>query len=142
MPFTTKYRLPAMLFCLFLTTLPLFVGIYFSDPDTGGIFQGVSRKKAELHTTPGSRVSDDKVLLLKDSGLIVNNCRLVYKGYTDKMIHLDIYLLELDPKTPYPRRISKPEAVSGVRLGDSEFRLLSVNRQTAWFDVADVYRAH
>ncbi len=46
-PLTRKPKTLAILILLFITTVPLFTGIYLADPDnTSALFEGVRQRKA------------------------------------------------------------------------------------------------
>ncbi|MCG8634305.1 MAG: hypothetical protein MI863_10785 [Desulfobacterales bacterium] len=74
-----------------------------------------------------STVLEDRVILVKGEPVTANRCRLVFKGIEEGRILLDLYLLELDPEYAYAQNISKTAAKEGVRLGDAEYQLISVN---------------
>ncbi len=130
----------AMLFLLFLTTVPLFMAIYFSDPSKNEIFQGLRQRRTDTSFTKRSEVIRDRVVLLKGSSVTINNCKLVYKGIENKMIYLDTYLLELDPQYAYQHIISKEDANDGFRLGDSEFQLISVKKNKLRLKIKALYK--
>lgn len=129
-------------FLVLLTSFPVFVGIYFSDPGNNVFFQGVRERKAGTDFTKGSKVLQGKVFLLKDNSITVNRTRVVYKGLHDKRILLEYYLLELDPDFPYRNQVSKAEARQGIRLGDSLFQLVSVSRSALTLQANNLYRAY
>ena len=55
------------------------------------------------------------------------------------MICLDVFLLDLDPLTAYPYKVSKTAAIEGIRLGDSRVRLISANRKVLKIKIDDLY---
>ena len=142
MPSKNKSKWVGLAFLSFLASFPVFVGIYFSDPGNTLFFQrtgmlrsgGTSLKKE-------SRILENRVVLLKDSSIIVNDTRLVYKGLYDKHIFLEYYLLELDPECPYQNRISPSQARIGIRMGDSVFHLVSVGRTALTLQIDHIYKA-
>lgn len=129
MPLTNKARFPAILIMLFLTTVPLFTGIYLADPGTTStLFEGVRQRKAQTILGKRSRVIGEKVYLLRDRELTVNNCKLIFKGIRDRRIRFDAFLLELDPEYAYPHIISIPDAKTGFRVGTTRFSLVSASK--------------
>jgi hypothetical protein len=84
------------------------------------------KSKADTNFEKHSEILKDKIILLKDSALTINNNRIVFKGIENTSIYLDFYLLELDPEYAYHKNISKKEAVEGFQLGDYEYQLISV----------------
>jgi len=132
----------AMIFLVFLTSFPVFVGFYFADPGNNVFFSEVRDRKAGANLKKESRTLQGRVHLLKDSSLTINITRLVYKGLEDKHILLEYYLLELDPDFSYQNRLTAAEARSGIRLGDSVFRLVSVSRNLLKLQIVDLYRKY
>ncbi len=55
------------------------------------------------------------------------------------MIHIDVFLLELDPESAYLRLISKADAKKGIRIGNSTFKLLKINKKTLQLKIIDAY---
>lgn len=76
-----------------------------------------------------SMVTTDQVVLMTGEAATVNRTRLVYQGERDGIIHLDLYLLDLDSKYPYPKQIPKSAAREGFRLGSGRYQLLTANRK-------------
>ena len=141
MPLSNKYKIFSILFILFLLSVPFLISPFF-NPQKSELFQGVRQRKASTDFTKRSMIANDKVVLLKDNSLTINNCRLVFKGLKNDMIHLDLYLLELDPESAYPHFISKEKAANGVRLGDSEFQLISANKNILKLKISDLYQTY
>ncbi len=82
-------------------------------------------QSAEKTTVPG-----DRVVLIKDEPLVMGRVKLVYRGVSDDRIHLDIYLLDLDPAYPYPRHLTKDEAGKSIHIGSRFYRLHAVTRKS------------
>ena len=82
-------------------------------------------------------ILDDRVVLIKDEGVTLGRTRLVYTGLADGSIHIALYLLDLEPSYPYPRRITKEEARKGIQLGPRRYRLYSVNSKSLVLLFAD-----
>ena len=88
------------------------------------------RRRAEAAQPPRkSMVTADQVILMTGEAVTVNRTRLVYQGVQDGTIHLDLYLLDLDSKYPYPKQIPKSAAREGFRLGSGQYQLLTANRK-------------
>lgn len=89
------------------------------------------RQRAEAALPPGkTTVLDDRVVLIKDEGVTLGRTRVVYRGWQDGRIHIDLYLLDLDSSYAYPRRITKDEARKGISLGARRYRLQAVNSKS------------
>jgi hypothetical protein len=88
------------------------------------------RRAAEARPPTKSEVLDGRVILMRDEALTISRNRLVFRGLEDGTILLDLYLLDLDSQYAYPRQITRELADEGFRLGDSRYRLLSVNQKT------------
>ena len=146
MAFGAKSKAFGILFILFLVCIPFYTNYYFSKSKDNALFQGVEQRKAQAGITntaadPKSAVVKDTVLLLRDDSVTINDCKLVFKGMQDKMVHLDLYLLELDPQYAYHHSISKDDAMDGIRLGDSEYQLLAVNNKRLKLRINSLFKA-
>jgi hypothetical protein len=75
-------------------------------------------------------VLSDRVVLIKDEPLVVERVQVVYRGMSDGRIHLDVYLLDLDPNYPYARHLTKDEARKSIHLGSRFYRLHAVNQKS------------
>lgn len=131
----------SILFILFLISIPGVYAYHFTDWKNDTLSQGISQRTAYPEFQEDSRIFDKRVLLRKDKSITLNKSKLVFKGLKDKMIHLDVYLLELDPDAAYPHYISKADAFKGVRLGDSKFQLLKVDKKTLQLKIVDLYKS-
>jgi len=49
---------------------------------------------------------------------------------SDGRIHLDVYLLDLDPNYPYARHLTKDEARESIHLGSRFYRLQTVSSKS------------
>lgn len=88
------------------------------------------RRRAEAAQPPRkSMVASDRVILMRGEAVTVNRTRLVFLGQADGLIHLDLYLLDLDSEYPYPKQIPKAVAREAFRLGPGRYQLLTVNRK-------------
>jgi len=110
-----------------MTFVSLIYGAFTRNPDDR---MREYRRRAEAAQPPRkSMVSVDRVILMKGEAVTVNRTRLVYQGVQDGTIHLDLYLLDLDSKYPYPKQIPKSAAREGFRLGPGRYQLLTANRK-------------
>ena len=75
-------------------------------------------------------VLSDRVVLIKDEPLVMDRVRVVYRGMSDGRIHLDVYLLDLDPNYPYARHLTKDEARESIHLGSRFYRLQTVSSKS------------
>lgn len=88
------------------------------------------RRRAEAAQPPRkSMVTTNQVILMIGETVTVNRTRLVYQGLEDGTIHLDLYLLDLDSKCPYRRKIPKSAAREEFRLGSGRYQLLTANHK-------------
>ena len=86
-----------------------------------------SRRAQAAQPPRKSMVTAGRVILMRGETVTVNRTRLVYLGLKDGAIHLDLYLLDLDSKYPYPKQIPKTVARKEFRLGPGRYQLLTVN---------------
>ncbi|THB78664.1 MAG: hypothetical protein D3926_12650 [Desulfobacteraceae bacterium] len=128
---------------LIITGLITAIGSYiyfFVDWRNNSFLQDTSQRRAIPEFQEDSKIFGTRIVLRKDKSITVNKTRLVFKGLEKKMIHLDVFLLELDPESAYPRFISKADAQKGIRVGNSTFKLLKVNRKTLQLKLIDTYK--
>jgi len=96
------------------------------------------RQRAEAALPPGkTTVLKDRVVLIKDEGVALGRTRVVYRGLSEGIIHIDVTLLDLDPSYAYPRHISKDDARKGIPIGARRYRLHAVNRKSLILLFAD-----
>ena len=67
---------------------------------------------------------EEPVVLAKNQGAHVGDARIVYRGSRNGNLHMDLYVLELDPHYGYPHMIDETQARSGFRMGDYHFKVL------------------
>ena len=137
-----KISIFSILFILFLISIPGVMAYHFTDWRTNTFMADTGRIEAHPEFQEGVRIFDDRVVLNKGKSLTFNKSRLVFKGLTDKIIHLDVFLLDLDPQYAYAHHISTADAITGVRLGDSKFELLNVSQKTLQFKISDLYTTY
>ena len=110
-----------------MTFVSLIYGAFTRNPDDR---MREYRRRAEAAQPPRkSMVTTDQVILMIGEAVTVNRTRLVYQGVQDGTIHLDLYLLDLDSKYPYPKQIPKSAARERFRLGPGRYQLLTANRK-------------
>ena len=130
-----------MLIILFLISIPGVYVYYFTDWRNDSFSQDVAQRQAIPEFQEESRVFDNRILLRKNKSIIVNKNRLVFKGLKDKIIHLDVYLLELDPEYAYTHYISKEDVHKRLRLGDSTFQLLKASKGALQLKIVDFFKS-
>lgn len=131
----------SVLFILFLITIPGLVAYYSPSQKPDRFSDDSVQRMAMPEFQEDSKIFDSRIVLRKDKSITVNNSRLVFKGLKDKKIHLDVYLLELDPESAYPHYISKADAFKGIRVGDATFRLLKVSNRTLQLEIVDLFQS-
>lgn len=140
-PKIDKISILSMLIILVLLFIPGFYAYCFSDWRNDGFSRNIAQSQDLPEFQEDSRIFDNRIVLRKDKSITVNKNRLVFKEFKDKMIHLDVYLLELDPEYAYPLYISKADARKRIQLGDSTFQLLKVTRDTLQLKIVDLYKS-
>ncbi|WP_300457768.1 hypothetical protein [Desulfobacula sp.] len=140
-PKIDKISIISLLIILFLISIPGFYAYYFTDWKNDRFSQDIAKRQVIPEFQEDSRIFDNRIVLRKDKSITVNKNRLVFKGLKDKMIHLDVYLLELDPEYAYPHYISKADAYKGIQLGDSTFQLLKIRKGVLQLKIVDLYES-
>ena len=74
-------------------------------------------------------VSKERIVLAKGRKIFLDKSCIVFKNLKKERVEIDLYLLELDPKMPYSLTFLKKNLNKGIRLGDSKFSLISVNKK-------------
>lgn len=140
-PKIDKISIFSMLFILCLISVPGVYAYFFTDWQHTSFFQDTSQRQAIPEFQERSKIFDNRIVLKKDKSITIHKNRLVFKGLKDQMIQLDVFLLELDPEYAYHRQFSKADAQNGIRVGDSKFKLLKVNRKTLQLEIVDAYKS-
>jgi hypothetical protein len=140
-PKIDKISIISMLIILFLISIPGFYVYYFTDWRNDSFSKDIAQRQLIPEFQEDSRIFDKRIVLRKNKSITVNKNRLVFKGFKDKKIHLDVYLLELDPEYVYPHYISKTDTNKRIRLGDSTFQLLKVSKGVLQLKIVDLYRS-
>jgi len=78
---------------------------------------------------PADRILEQRgrILLAKDHGARVGDSRIVYRGSRSGILHMDLYILQLDPHFGYPHRIDADQARKGFRMGEHFFQVLAAS---------------
>lgn len=140
-PKINKIGVISSLIILFLISIPGIYAYHLTDWKTDRFFQDTAQRQVIPEFQEDSRILENRIVLRKDKSITVNRSRLVFKGFKDEKIHLDLYLLELDPDAAYPHYISKADALKGIRLGDSSFRLLKVSKRTLQLKIVEMFKS-
>jgi hypothetical protein len=137
-----KVSIISMSIILSLISILGFYTYYFTDWKNNSLSQDIAQKQVvSPEFQDESRVFDNRILLRKNKSITVNKKRLVFKGLKDKMIHLDVYFLELDPEYAYPHYISKANTYKEIRLGDSIFQFLKLSKGALQLKIVDFYKS-
>jgi len=140
-PEIDKVSIISMLIILFLISITGGYVYYFTDWRNDSFSKDVAQRPLIPEFQEDSRIFDKRIILRKNKSITVNKNRLVFKGFKDKRIHLDVYLLELDPEYAYSHYISKSDTNKKIRLGDSTFQLLKVSKGVLQLKLVDLYRS-
>ncbi len=119
-----KQKWPAMVYfsiCgLFLLGSIWYLGTGALNPD---YYWQPSETLAQKTVEP-SLEKKEPVVLAKNQGAQVGSARIVYRGSRDGHLHMDLYILELDPHYGYLHKIEKAHARKGFRMGNYHFKVL------------------
>ncbi|WP_319408988.1 hypothetical protein [uncultured Desulfosarcina sp.] len=76
---------------------------------------------------PADRVLEKNasILLEKNHGARVDSARIVYRGSCNGTLHMDLYVLQLDPHYGYPHQVEEDQARKGFRMGEYYFQVLA-----------------
>jgi hypothetical protein len=129
------------LIILSLIFIPVIWGFYFTDWKNEQLFSAGEWRQAIPEFQENSRAFGQRILLRKNKAFTVNKSRLVFRGVADEKIHLDVYLLELDPETAYAHYISTASSSGRFRLGDNQFQLLKVSRGVVQLKILDLFHS-
>ena len=76
----------------------------------------------------------------KNKKYITDQTCIVFKGVSKGRVNLDLYILELDPTTPYPLNFTVESVSDGIWLNNVQYRLVSVKKDTLCLKIQDAYR--
>lgn len=122
MPLTDEHKTVNPYLVILLVILLIFANLYYLDRSSGQGYTRV-RERGEPPVATDSRILGSHILLAQDRDLVVNRCRLVFRGIRQNRIQIDLCLLELDPDYSYPHLVSRQKAEQGFRLGEMTLRL-------------------
>ena len=125
---TNRRKTLAGLFLIMTMAIP-FAMVYYVSTDTYKARYQQWRKNNEIPNTRKSQAiqNTDQFILTKNQKLEINKIGLEYKGVENKHFLIDLYLLDFDPKQPYPIKIPKKDAKKGFTIADHRFKMLSGN---------------
>jgi len=108
-----------------------FWGLYYLSTDSYRQRSEVNRiPERQTATDSGGKTAapqTDRLVLKRDERIDVGRTSLIYKGIEDSKIVVDLYLLDLDPKQGYLKKIEEDKAEEGFLLGPVTYRLVSAN---------------
>ena len=100
-------------------------------------YLGVGALNPEYYWQPSNALAEvpqepilhknERVLLTKNHGAQVNGERIVYRGSRRGALHMDLYILQLDPHYGYPHRIQADQARKGFRMGNHRYQVVAAN---------------
>jgi hypothetical protein len=118
-----KHRMLGIIFFLLLGSL--FIGLFYI------VQKGYQRQQRSVsqHKTPAAKQNNDSnIVLFKGQVKSVGKIKLIYRGYKQKKINIDVIIPELDPKTTYRHSIDETEVKRGIRISDENFTLISSSK--------------
>lgn len=129
----------AVVFIVLALAIPFAITYYVSTPSYKGRNQTWQENSSARGLPVRSTVTADQAFLLKNEKIIIDRTGIVFKGFADKTVLLDLYLLDLDPEASYPLRFSQETIEAGVWLGDVSVSLVSVNASVLRLKIKNVY---
>ena len=105
-----------------------FLALYYVSTDTYQKSARARQERADVINTTQKAQKPNQVVLKKNERREVGRTALVYRGMEKKEILVDLYLLDLDPKQGYTKRVSIPDAKKELKLGGVTYSLVSANR--------------
>jgi len=142
MPMPDRKGWLAILFISFvLCIIPLSIAYYISTDFYNERYKKWNKKIEEVRLSYLSKVTAEQVLLLKDEKMVIDRTCLVFKNVNDKEIQLDLYLLDLDPEQSYPLCILKKNLKKEFWLGNTKYRVVSVDKRSLKLKILDRYQS-
>jgi hypothetical protein len=71
--------------------------------------------------------ANERILLVKNHAVRVDDARIVYRGTQAGDLLLDLFVLQLDPHYGYPHRIDEDRALQGFSIGEYHFQVLAAS---------------
>ncbi len=141
MPYTNDKRF----YGIFVALLPFFLAFALaycnsvrSTVKPYQVFKDKYYQQNPLHQAriqPAAQIPKGRVRLQKNQKTCINRTCILFKGVSKGIIYLDVFLLELDPETPYPMQFTKASLRRGIRIGDADFTLAAVKRDLLYLNV-------
>ena len=119
----------ALIGAIGIMAIPLAIFYQISGEPFQGYDQATERSTRSESSPIQSRLSENKILLVKNEKLVIGRTGLEFKGLEKKTILIDLYLLDLDDEQPYPKKFSIKQAKKEIRLSKYKYRLNSVNEK-------------
>ena len=119
-----KQKWPAMVF-FSISSLIFLVSVWYLF--TGALnpeYYWQSSETLALESPEPLLKKEDPVVLAKNQGAQVGDTRIVYRGSRGGNLHMDLYILQLDPHYGYPHSIEEAQARKGFRMGEYHFKVL------------------
>ena len=129
----------AILFILLTLAIPFAITYYVSTDGYKERYKGWQKRNLEAGIPSKSKVSSGQVTLVKNEKIAIDKTCIVYKGVSDKTVNFDLYLLDLDPETPYPLKFTRQSVRDGIWLGNVQYRLISVKKNILRLKIQNVY---
>ncbi len=127
MPSPEKKNLLTPLFIITILTIAFGI-LYYVSTDFYKQRYPKGRKEFDYSGRPVQQiVTTGQLILPKNEKLVIDRTCLVFKGVDQKMIIIDLYLLDLDPEQAYEKRFLKKAAKKELLLGKGRYHLISVN---------------
>ena len=83
------------------------------------------------------QVPTGQVLLQKDVKFFRDNACLVFKGFSQGKVKLDLYILEFDPDIPYSLSFTKESFSKGILLNNTLYTLISLEKNKLYLRFKD-----
>ncbi len=106
-----------------------FWAIFYVSTDTYQKKAKVRQERAETINKTEKSQKPNQVVLKKNERHDVGRTSLVYKGVEKNTIFVDLYLLDLDPKQSYLKKIKMSEAKKELDLGGVKYNLINANER-------------
>ncbi len=135
----TRQRWFAGIFIILALAVPFAISWYVSTHGYQNRHDGPIKQNREAGISSKSKISSGQVLLVKDKKIEIDKTSIVFKGLADNTVKMEIYLLELDPKVPYPLKFSKQSVSDGIWIGNVLYQLVSVKDNLLRLRIQDSY---
>lgn len=106
-----------------------FWAIFYVSTDTYQKKAKLRQERADTINKTEKSQKANQVVLKRNERHDVGRTSLVYKGVEKGVIFVDLYLLDLDPKQSYLKKIKEAEAKKELDLGGVKYRLISANER-------------